>query len=233
MPGESNERRTNAFDDSAQTHPILAVCAACCASETLLLLVLWRSERIACITVSIGGASTVASSFPFLGTHYTAMNVCSNGYVTFGSSSASMVSEATQESHLSAGRGPSFSLLLTDLKVPNVHVSHLERVIGSRTVPYATVVTYKDARAPAGETGGGVSAYSLTAQAFFEHDTGAVTILFGGSLPSEIDAIVGPSAGSQAGVADVTKITQLLGGHLAAVGGSANVLCGKNASPPI
>ena len=78
--------------------------------------------------VSIPTAGGFATSFPFLGEHHTSLNIASNGYVTFGPPPTAVASEATSESQFSVDKGPSFSLLLADLKVPNVHVTHLERV---------------------------------------------------------------------------------------------------------
>lgn len=194
--------------------------------------------------VSIPTAGGFATSFPFLGEHHTSLNIASNGYVTFGPPPTAVASEATSESQFSVDKGPSFSLLLADLKVPNVHVTHLERVGKSYaatpterssgeqdapqadsvrlTAPFATVVTYMEAEVETFGTEEGNP--TATVQAFFEHDTGAISVVFG-KLPAGIEAIVGPSVGDgEDEGAGVTSIAKLQAGLLSRHG-SANKLC--------
>ncbi len=39
-----------------------------------------------------------------------------------------LTSEATEEAQFSESKGPSFSLMLADLEVPNAYIAHVERL---------------------------------------------------------------------------------------------------------
>jgi len=156
---------------------------------------------------------SILSTFPFLGEDYDDMSVASNGYVSFGSSENASLDAivSSPDEHFDANKSTSFSLMLADLKPPAesadwVFVANVYAQLNeSAAVPFATVVTF-DKALVAFDT----SEAKSTVQAFFEYETGAVTVTFG-ELSKNLLGMVGPSDGT---VEPVHDLKDLISGTL-------------------
>lgn len=161
---------------------------------------------------------SMGSNFPFLGDEFDTIDIAANGYVGFSHGEPpEIVSEATAASHFSASKGRSFSLMLADLSPTAVYVAHVDEQLDETTTePYATAVTFLNAPLAYDET-----AVPCTVQGLFVHETGAVTLTFGG-VSESLDAYIGPSDGT---AAIVSRLSQLLGGSLPSASASLSSSC--------